>query len=969
MVNAVPDRRPIMRTCLNHLTLAFLTVTLTVALAQASEDPVMDYILEADSVNTASGVEGLADWAPGQPDLLGAAVARLIDLGIEVGDAGDAEGEAGNIALVQALAEAAPRSSAPMLLDEYRSWDPEARSLRSQSRAMDDAAWGMVAADPDSALGMIQAADAIYARISDSHSRARAHGRMGAAHWYLGDIESVEASYTEALRRRREVQDRMMEGATLNGMGTLQYWLIGDLEAALDWYGQAIELRRSIGDQSGLATSLTYKANVHRDLGQLVEARTLFEEARPILLESGSANQVVENIYGTAGLYEVIGRYTDALRLYDEALELCRSASDCGWEPLLLIEKGEVQRRLGLIHECLATLAEGEALLREAPDPELETSLWMTRGIASQDLGDQDAARDHFVRARQLAIESGNRTRLCDVLTLISKFYRRLGAFDRARSAAENALELARELENPDLERAALIALADVEIGAGSAEAARDLFAAALELDEATGVKSRQAEDLLGKGAALSLMERSEEARIDLRRAARLLTESGEDSDVWKAYLNLADSFEETAPDSAAYYYDAALASLERGSQARGGEALNTGYLFADRGRAYEEIARYYAGRHREDPLGGWEAKAFETAERSRARGLLDLLEDSFALDASPEALALIDSLSQVDTSSADGRARRNEINVRLATMRAERRSDAVSSSLEPVELADLIKRKHSQTLILQYAVGDSATLMWVIDNKATELHELPGRAEMRRRVEAFRGAIAQPGVADDVLLREGRALYQLLLGVAEDRINRRKNLIIVPDDVLFELPFSALLAADPVPDAAWPEQPFFGKKKRPAYAPSSTVYLMLREQKAGKFTRSLIAAGDVDYSELDRELEALPYTREEVERIPHKLKEDDRYVLLGDAASESTLKTALSLGSTRVVHLATHGLIDPAEPMRSSVALGAGRGEDGFLYSMEILSMQLDRPTIVLSFDGDPVDAAGPSDDRAFGL
>jgi CHAT domain-containing protein len=124
----------------------------------------------------------------------------------------------------------------------------------------------------------------------------------------------------------------------------------------------------------------------------------------------------------------------------------------------------------------------------------------------------------------------------------------------------------------------------------------------------------------------------------------------------------------------------------------------------------------------------------------------------------------------------------------------------------------------------------------------------------------------------------------------------------------------------------------------------------MLREQKAGKFSRKLIAAGDVDYSGLDRELEPLPYTREEVERIPHTIKEDEMFVLLGDAATESTLKTALSLGSTRVVHLATHGLIDPAEPMRSSIALGPGRGEDGFLYSLEILSMQLDRPTIVLS-------------------
>ena len=53
---------------------------------------------------------------------------------------------------------------------------------------------------------------------------------------------------------------------------------------------------------------------------------------------------------------------------------------------------------------------------------------------------------------------------------------------------------------------------------------------------------------------------------------------------------------------------------------------------------------------------------------------------------------------------------------------------------------------------------------------------------------------------------------------------------------------------------------------------------------------------------------------------------------------------------SSRVVHLATHGLIDPAEPMRSSVVLGPDGLDDGYLHSLEILSMQLDRPMIVLS-------------------
>ena len=58
---------------------------------------------------------------------------------------------------------------------------------------------------------MLEAADEVYARISDSHSRARVYGRIGAAHWYRGDAGGVQEAYAEALRRRREVGDRMLE--------------------------------------------------------------------------------------------------------------------------------------------------------------------------------------------------------------------------------------------------------------------------------------------------------------------------------------------------------------------------------------------------------------------------------------------------------------------------------------------------------------------------------------------------------------------------------------------------------------------------------------------------------------------------------------------------------------------------------------------------------------------------------------
>ena len=538
----------------------------------------------------------------------------------------------------------------------------------------------------------------------------------------------------------------------------------------------------------------------------------------------------------------------------------------------------------------------------------------------------------------------------CDGLILLASLYQDLGAPDRARSSAEEALALAQEIRRPDLERAAEVGLGRLALLAGNGEAAAGHFARAIEMDEQTASTSNLAEDHIGRGAAWSLLGRDEDARNDLRRASAMFAESGRESLQWVALVNLADTFEESDPDSAAWYYEAALTSLEHRTDSGGGEALNTGYLFSRSGKAYEEITLYFARRHQLEPEGKWDRRAFETAERSRARGLLELFEDSFALDAGPEAQTLIDSLYQLDTSTAEGRQERDRVQQELAELRRARQAESSGGTLglEPVGLRDVQRKLPRKTALLQYALGDSTSLLWVVDRRKTSLVQLPGRDEIQRRVRAFRDAIAQPGVADAQLLQEGRELFELLLAPAADRLAANRNLVIVPDGVLFELPFEALL--EDTVEGPWSEQPFFGRDHAPVYAPSSTVYLELRKRGGKRFNSELLALGDADYSALDETLEPLPFTGEEVRGIAAELDEDDSTVLLGKTATESDLRAAMNSGSSRVIHLATHGLIDPAEPSRSCVALAPGSNEDGYLYSMEILALDLESPMIVLS-------------------
>jgi CHAT domain-containing protein len=115
---------------------------------------------------------------------------------------------------------------------------------------------------------------------------------------------------------------------------------------------------------------------------------------------------------------------------------------------------------------------------------------------------------------------------------------------------------------------------------------------------------------------------------------------------------------------------------------------------------------------------------------------------------------------------------------------------------------------------------------------------------------------------------------------------------------------------------------------------------------------------GDPDYSLLKplsgrrAALQQLPQTRGEVSNIAAILKNRNVDVYIGREANEAALKAEMSGYSIRIVHLATHGIVDPAEPAASSIALcpDSSGAEDGYLRTLEVMASPMDVGLVVLS-------------------
>jgi CHAT domain-containing protein len=228
-------------------------------------------------------------------------------------------------------------------------------------------------------------------------------------------------------------------------------------------------------------------------------------------------------------------------------------------------------------------------------------------------------------------------------------------------------------------------------------------------------------------------------------------------------------------------------------------------------------------------------------------------------------------------------------------------------------------------------------------------------KADLTQKIEGFRVKLAN---RDYQSAQAGRHLYDLLLGPALPHLEGISNLIISPDGPLWELAFQALQSAD---------RKYLIERVSISYAPSLTVLremMKLARDRSSDSTQKrspLLAFGNPALAKkttetvrsvlMDEKLGPLPEAEYQVRRLGELYGPADSLIYCGADAREDRAKA--EAGRYRIVHFATHGILNDASPMYSQILLATTEGEgaeDGLLEAWEIMKLDLRADLVVLS-------------------
>lgn len=832
---------------------------------------------------------------------------------------------------------------------------------------------GTAQANRDAIKGFAEARER-YVAADEPWRIAESWNRIGVAQLALNEHRNALASFDATRVIVDRIGDHRWQGVLLNNIG-LAHWNLSEVTEALDAHREALAIRREVGDRAGEASTLFNTALVHTGIGEPEKSVALLQETLPLRRLVGDKPGEMRSLTSLANAARATGNFELTFDSLSRALAIAKEQKDKNGEVDVLRSMSSTYLTLGDLAQARQAI---EAALAAAQPIGNRRILALMQSQSAEILaadGDFAGALDRLARARAEHRALGGRIDELGALMRLTRIQLQIGDFESARAGQAEAMALAKELNAPGsiasaYELQGSIALAEKR-PSDSAAAFQEALAAYISQDDHPGLAN---------------------ARYGLARALR---ESGE-------------------VDTALAEAESALAEIEAIRATVRNSELRASYRERTQ-RVHELKVDLLMRKHESDPSGGFDFAALVASDTSRARGLLESFGGNlpeFLRDADPALIADRETKGRRVNELERRRALALDVN-RIGTapstaalsgaLREYRDAEAkvfASSPRARALLAPPLTTRETlaevagdDAVIVEYALGESRSFAWAVSRSGLASAILPPRSVIEdAAARLFRAVTARNATANDASVDTRRArlqaadreassaardLARLIVDPVGGRMAEGRRLVFIVDGALSTVPFAFLplrgrllsedhalalapsaammsalrqprnpnkgtlaVFADPVFEASDPRVTAraAASASPPASAvpapPPSALSVSARRDGEGRFPR-------------------LAFSRAEAEAITSLVPRNRARTALDFSANRAAARRE-EIGNASIVHFATHGVVNPAQPELSGLVLSlvdaSGRPLEGFLRLHDIYRLHLRADLVVLS-------------------
>jgi CHAT domain-containing protein/tetratricopeptide (TPR) repeat protein len=638
------------------------------------------------------------------------------------------------------------------------------------------------------------------------------------------------------------------------------------------------------------------------------------------------------------------------------------------------------------MNEALELLENSLAYFTEtSPNEYWASVVYFNIGRVHRDLGDRTRALNAFKHSLELRSPDCDPVGRAESLHEIATIGLEAGQVDQTLEYISEAEVLLDPFAGNYSTRAALLNLS------GRAYSARDQFDIALARHDkafttyrSVGDRQGELDTRIDRALVNAELGKHEAAIADLRAAVEVAQEIDARLDRFQALTLLSEIYlAQRDTDSAQEFAAAAIEQSEDVRRRLVRPILLRDY-FAVQRAAFDVLVEVHL--ERDDIEQAWRIADENRARRFRdvvRRAGLDLrsltLEQRGRYQFLAQAIA-----ARAETRTAflsGGKTRSADLVLseliplldEMDLLQEQARRSTIASEIN-VNLKSVQSQIRPEERIVEYFVGPNVAGFWSIDEDRIDFHPVPQGDRLEEDIDVILKSIRRQQPPSRSILKK---LSRNLLGTSEFASTTKSHLIVVPDGPLHYLPFAVL--PDPVSDDGDP----LIARWDVTYLPSIGALIELRSRPSSDAEGIAIVADPVFQPDdprvrraqgsqepmqvafLDRDLTRgaerigiadfprLPRTLDEANAVQDAAGDRNVLTLHGTDANRDVV-LAGALNHYKILHFATHGILDSEEPALSGLVLSGvkanGAPRSRFLRSQDIAGLNLAAQLVVLS-------------------
>ncbi len=756
------------------------------------------------------------------------------------------------------------------------------------------------------------------------------HFSSGIYEYFYGDVRKASASFENAVRLTAGSEEGLIPTRSLFYLGNSQLRL-GNTLLAMDRMQEALARSQRMGYERGIALSNREIGYIHFHLGELQIALDSFRTVQQMLPATGAVVEQARVLNAIGLVYRDLGDLESAERYFENAEEAFVLAGYPLGALTALLNLSDLYTRSSENDRARESYLLAQERARELGD-EFQMAL-AAEGLGKLELNSKNFDRSigHFKAALAMTKMSGTDSNT--ISELLGAAYELKGDLKNARSQYNSVLAINERVGNTVYRAKNLFDLARIDYLEGKFQASRARMLESLQLTEtvyASVDSSNLRRSYLGQSHY--------RFKLMTALAARDAYSSQRPEDIELALKYLEKARSRSLSED--------LRLTQAGVSAEADQALITRerYLLTSLTAKTDRLTNMRLG-NRHDP----DVSVVES-----------------------EISEILEELDEVST--------------------VQKRQDPLYSSIRHPPDFELAHLRHkvlgNNEVLVAYFLGESESYVWVADRDNLDLFQLPPGGLIDQAVDSVNARLQTRAsvndlpiekraesirIADAEYAAEARGLSNMILGPVADKI-RGKRLIVIPDGKLNYFPISAL----PMPNSGSDDPLLLTNEVM--YEPSLQTYELLKtvgRKRKGVPSKALLVFSDPIFNSADdrltgleavaetthdprglfrfvesfRELSRLSASKTEAETVSSVVGGSDLFMGF-EATRERLLST--NLADYRVVHLATHGFLDPERPELSSLIFSrydqAGRKIDESIRLHDIYSMKFNADLVVLS-------------------